>query len=186
MEIFEDEDSSEMTEEEIEEATTVISTGTMVAYENARGFLFAEGKISNQFLYIPKRGLTQEQLTQIQEFAKERCSGGYHLLEMKSMISADEDGEQSAEQEAPADDSFVSGVCKQFYGADRLHLHGEDGRPIDFDEEEPDASEEITEAAGETAEAVAESAEKAAEEAAEAIEDAAEMTEEAEEKPADE
>ena len=184
MEIFEDEDSTAMTEEEIEEATTVFSTGSIAAYENARGFLFAEGKISNQFLYIPKRGLTEEQITQIREFAQERCSGGYRLLETKPMIAAAEDDEQT---EAPAEennDSLVDTVCDQFYGVGNLHLHGEDGRPIDFDEDADDtaesAEEEIVEAAEETAESVEENAEGIAEAATE------EAAPQAEEKPADE
>lgn len=140
MEIYEDEDSTAMTEEELEEATTVISTGAMVAYENERAFLFAEGKISNQFLYIPKRGLSEEQLTNLREFAQERCSGGYHLIEVKSMV-ADDDAETEKPAEESTDDSVASDMCGQFYGAKHLHLRDDEGRPIDFSAETEENSE---------------------------------------------
>ena len=107
MEIFEENESEGMDEEEIEEATTKISTVSLTAYENERGFLFAESKIVNQFLYIPKRSLKKQEITEIQNFAKERCSGGYHLLEMKSMI---DDGQQEQDDDS-ADTSLTAAVC---------------------------------------------------------------------------
>ena len=140
MEIFEDEDASEMTEEEIEEATTVLSTGSITAYENERGFLFAEGKITNQFLYIPKRSLTETEISTIRAFAEENCSGGYRSVEMKSMIEPDET-EETAETEEESSD-LVSEVCDQYYGADKLRLHDDEGHLIDTDEDEPDGTEE--------------------------------------------
>ena len=139
MEIFSDEDSTEMTEEEVEDATTVFQTGSMTAYENERGFLFAEGKITNQFLYIPKRGLTEEELSQLTDFAKERCSGGYRYLQMKSMIEGEQGDTEQAEESVG--DSLVSQVCDRYYGADKLHLHDEEGHAI-ADEDDTAAEEE--------------------------------------------
>ena len=149
MEIFDENESAEMDEEEIEEATTRISTVSLTAYENERGFLFAESKIINQFLYIPKRSLKKQELADIQAFAKERCSGGYHLLEMKSMI---EDGEQ--EQEEDDSTSMTSAVCDQYYGAKKLHLYDADGRRVAMDEDE--AEEALGELDAEADEALAE------------------------------
>ena len=139
MEIFGDEESEEMTEEEIEDATTVFLTGSVTAYENERGFLFADGKISNQFLYVPKRSLTEEEIEQISDFAQNRCSGGYHALQMNPMIAPEEAQEEKEEN----GDSLVSQVCDQYYGADKLHLHGEDGQNIDMDSEEEPEDEEL-------------------------------------------
>lgn len=139
MELFEDEDAAEMTEEEIEEATTVFSTGSIAAYEDERGFLFAEGKITNQFLYLPKRSMTETEISTVRAFAQENCSGGYRELKMKSMLEPDEN-EAAAETEEASD--FVDSVCNQYYGAKKLHLHDENGQSIDPDEDdgaEPDA-----------------------------------------------
>lgn len=129
MEIFEENERDTMDEEEIEEATTEISTVSLTAYENERGFLFADSKIVNQFLYIPKRGLKKQELADIQEFAKERCSGGYTMLEMNSMI------EEEAEEEEETGTSVTSAVCEQFYSAKKLHLYNAEGHRVDFDEE---------------------------------------------------
>ena len=132
MEIFEEDESSSMDEDEIEEATTKISTVSLTAYENERGFLFAEGKIVNQFLYIPKRDLKKQEIDAIQEFAKDRCSGGYHLLEMKSMI---EDEDQELEDE---EITTTSDVCDRYYGAKKLRLYDADGHRVEMDEDEAD------------------------------------------------
>ena len=132
MEIFEEDESDGMDEDEIEEATTKISTVSLTAYENEKGFLFAEGKIVNQFLYIPKRDLKKQELEAIQEFAKERCSGGYHLLEMKSMI---EDDEQEQEDE---EITTTSDVCDRYYGVNKLHIYDADGHRVEMDEDEAD------------------------------------------------
>ena len=130
MEIFEENEAESMDADEIEEATTKISTVSLTAYENERGFLFAEGKIVNQFLYIPKRDLKKQELETIQEFAKERCTGGYHLLEMKSMIEG--------ENEEPEIDeaATTSAVCDKYYGVSKLHLYDADGHRVDMDEDE--------------------------------------------------
>ena len=130
IEILDDEE--ELTEEELEDATDHFQTGSITAYENERGFLFAEGKISNRFLYIPKRQLDEEEEEKIREFAKDRCSGGYTLLEMKSML-ADENEDADDEND---DTSFVSDVCNQYYGAKKLRLYDDDGHRIDTEEEE--------------------------------------------------
>lgn len=146
MEIFEDEDAADMTEEEIEEATTVISTGSINTYENERGFLFAEGKITNQFFYLPKRNLTETEIGAVRAFAEENCAGEFRQVEMKSMIAPDEteDAQQETE-EAPSD--FVESVCKQYYGGGKLHLHDDEGHPVETDEEDgEDASGELTDA----------------------------------------
>lgn len=134
MEIFEENEISEMDEDEIEEATTTISTVSLKAYENGRAFLFADGKISVQFLYVPKRGLTEEEIDAIREFAEERCSGGYELLEMQSMI--EEETEESEEEND--DTSLVSAVCDRYYGAKKLHLYDSEGHRVKMDEDEED------------------------------------------------
>lgn len=148
IEILEDEDLSEMDEDEIEEATTVLSTIRMTAYENMRGFLFAEGKISNQFLYVPKRSLSKQEIEDIRKFAEERCSGGYQLLETKSMVGSDDDAEETAHSQGI---SITSAVCDQYYGAKKLHLYDENGQRVSFDEEDEtmpeDDADEIEEAA---------------------------------------
>ena len=84
MEIFDKNEAEEMDADEIEEATTSFSTNSLVAYENARGFLFAESKIVNQFVYVPKRELSRQAIAAIQDFAQNNCSGGYQLLELRS------------------------------------------------------------------------------------------------------
>ena len=136
-------DEEDLTDEAREEATTYFSTGTMFAYENERGFLFAEGKISNQFLYIPKRNLDETEIETVREYAKKRCSGGYQYMQMRSMLADPEDDADDTEG-----GSFVSAVCDQYYGADRLHLKTEDGRRVkaaDFAEADDDADDAHTE-----------------------------------------
>ena len=141
MEIFEDEESDEMTEEEIEDATTVFLTGSITAYETEQGFLFADGKISNQFLYLPKRTLSEEETAAISEFAQERCSGGYHFLQMTPMVAPEEQQDEAPDEESG--DSLVSEVCDRYYGAEKLHLHDEDGHSINDEDDEmlPDDAE---------------------------------------------
>lgn len=136
MEIFEKDETAEMDAEEIEEATTSFSTNNLVAYENARGFLFAESKIVNQFVYVPKRELSRQTAAAIQEFAQNNCSGGYQLLEGKSMI-ADEDA--PAPEKENDDTTLTSGLCDQYYGAKKLHLYDAEGHRVDLDAEEAEA-----------------------------------------------
>lgn len=142
IEIFEkDED---MDEDEIEEATTVISTTGLKAYENARGFLFADGKIVNQFLYVPKRELSRQEIAEIHDFAENNCSGGYQLLETESMLGEDAD---SVPEDADAP-SLTADVCDQYYGAKKLRLYDSDGHRVGVDDddealpEESDAAED--------------------------------------------
>lgn len=120
-------DEENLSDEEKQEATTEFSTGMMKAYENERGFLFAEGKISNQFLYIPKRQLDAEDSEKIREYAKNRCSAGYLLLEMRTMLDGS-DGTDDADEDSG--DSIVSGACDQYYGIGNLHLRDEDGKRV--------------------------------------------------------
>ncbi|GEM_PF-1709343 len=132
IEIFSENELAEMDADEIEDATTTISTVSLKAYENERGFLFADGKISAQFLYVPKRSLKKQELEMIREFAEERCSGGYLLLEMKSMLT-DEDENEAEEN---TDTSMTSAVCDQYYGANHLRLYDSEGRRVDMDADE--------------------------------------------------
>lgn len=125
-ELLDDED--ELSEEEKQEATTEFSTGMMKAYENERGFLFADGKISNQFLYIPKRQLDAEDTEKIREFAKDRCSAGYLLLEMRTMLNGSDGTDE--EEENSGGDSLVSDACDQYYGIGHLHLRDADGKRV--------------------------------------------------------
>ncbi len=78
-------------EEENEDSAVVLKTSNMAAYENDRGFLFADGKITNLFLYVPKRNLTETQIEQVQQFADERCSKGHILLEMAHIVDTDDE-----------------------------------------------------------------------------------------------
>ncbi len=78
-------------EEENEDGAVVLKTSNMAAYENDRGFLFADGKITNLFLYVPKRNLTEAQIEQVQQFADERCSRGHILLEMAHIVDTDDE-----------------------------------------------------------------------------------------------
>ena len=140
MEIFDKNEAEEMDADEIEEATTSFSTNSLVAYENARGFLFAESKIVNQFVYVPKRELSRQAIAAIQDFAQNNCSGGYQLLEGKSMI---EDEDAPAPEQEDDDTSLTSNICDQYYGAKKLRLYDAEGHRVDLDE---DAEEEALEA----------------------------------------
>lgn len=81
----------EVNEEENEDDAVVLKTSNMAVYENARGFLFADGKITNLFLYVPKRNLSESQIEQVQQFADERCSKGHILLEMAHIVDTDDE-----------------------------------------------------------------------------------------------
>lgn len=133
IEIFEKNETAEMDEDEIEEATTAISTNTLIAYENNRGFLFADHKIVNQFIYVPKRDLSRQTITAIQEFAQENCSGGYQLLEGNTMMP---DEDVPVPEKESDDTSLTSELCDQYYSAKRLRLYNAEGHRIDMDEEE--------------------------------------------------
>ena len=140
MEIFDKNEAAEMDEDEIEEATTSFSTSSLTAYENARGFLFAESKIVNQFVYVPKRELSRQAIAAIQDFAQNNCSGGYQLLEGKSML---EDEDAPLPEQEDDDTSLTSNICDQYYGAKKLRLYDAEGHRVDLDE---DAEEEALEA----------------------------------------
>lgn len=77
--------------EEDEDNAVVLKTSNMAAYENARGFLFADGRLTNLFLYVPKRYLSELQIQQLQQFADERCSKGHILLEMAHIVDTDDE-----------------------------------------------------------------------------------------------
>ena len=146
MEIFEKDETGKMDPDELADAVTSISTGSLAAYENARGFLFAENKIVNQFVYVAKRDLNRQEIAAIRKFAEENCSGGYHQLETASIV----DGE---EPPVPEDDENASSVtadlCGRYYGAKQLRLYDEkgqrvdpDGRPVYGEDEETDAADD--------------------------------------------
>lgn len=138
MEIFSKNEAAEMDAEEIEEATTSFSTSNLAAYENARGFLFAEGKIINQFLYIPKRSLSRATISAIQDFAQNNCSGGYQLLEGKTVLT---DEEMPVPEDSDDDTSLTSDICDQYYGAKKLHLYDAEGHRVEMDPDEEEAEE---------------------------------------------
>ena len=141
MEIFDKNEAEEMDADEIEEATTSFSTNSLVAYENARGFLFAESKIVNQFVYVPKRERSRQAIAAIQDFAQNNCSGGYQLLEGKSML---EDEDAPAPEQEDDDTSLTSNICDQYYGAKKLRLYDAEGHRVDLDEDaEEEALEEL-------------------------------------------
>lgn len=133
IEIFEKNETAEMDEDEIEEATTSISTNTLIAYENNRGFLFADHKIVNQFIYVPKRDLSRQTIAAIQDFAENKCSGGYQLLEGNTMMT---DEESSVPEKEDDDTTLTSELCDQYYSAKRLRLYNAEGQRIDMDEDE--------------------------------------------------
>lgn len=133
IEIFEKNETAGMEEEELEEATTTISTNNLIAYENMRGFLFAEQKIVNQFVYIPKREFSRQTIAAIQEFAQNNCSGGYQLLEGKTMLTDDEAPVLEKEEH---DTSKTSKLCDQYYGVKKLRLYDASGQRVDVDEDE--------------------------------------------------
>ncbi len=140
MEIFDKNEAAEMDEDEIVEATTSFSTSSLTAYENARGFLFAESKIVNQFVYVPKRELSRQAIAAIQDFAQNNCSGGYQLLEGKSML---EDEDVPLPEQEDDDTSLTSNICDQYYGAKKLRLYNAEGHRIELDEEDPDEAEAL-------------------------------------------
>lgn len=139
MEIFEKDEAAGMDEDEIAEATTVISTNSLKAYENARGFLFADGKIVNQFLYVPKRELSRQEIAEIHDFAENNCSGGYQLLEGESMLGEDPDTVPEDDDSAP---SLTENVCDQYYGAKKLRLYDSEGNRVSVDDEDAEMPEE--------------------------------------------
>lgn len=146
MEIFEKDEAAEMDEDEIAEATTVISTNSLKAYENARGFLFADGKIVNQFLYVPKRELSRQEIAEIHDFAENNCSGGYQLLEGESMLGEEQGTEPEDDDDAP---SLTENVCDQYYGAKKLRLYDSEGHRVGVDDEDAETPEESEEDAPE-------------------------------------
>jgi len=134
MELFQEDDAAQMSEEELREAVTEMSTTTMTAYETEDGFLFADGKISRRFVYIPKRDLDERQLSILLQFSSERCSGGYQRIHLRPAVHDKriEDAEE-----------MVTGACNKYYGADRLNLYDdESGERIDFTETEEESSAE--------------------------------------------
>ena len=132
-EIFEDDEENG---EEYEDAETGFSTISLHAYENERGFLFAEGKIVNQFLYLPKRCLDEEEIEKIRDFAQNRCSGGYK--EVETMIAEGDKKTRAARTDA---------VCDKYYGASKLRLYDDNGNRVnpEGEEEESDETETVTE-----------------------------------------
>lgn len=142
MEIFEQDE--DMDEDEIEEATTTVSTNSLKAYENARGFLFADGKIINLFLYVPKRELSRQEIAEIHDFAENNCSGGYLLLETESMLGEDADAAPEADDNAP---SLTENVCDRYYGAKKLRIYDSEGNRVGMDDDESteaDAEDDIS------------------------------------------
>lgn len=127
--------AAEDAEEDENNDAAEFSTTTLQAYETKRGFIFADGRLTNQFLYVPKRSLNEDTEPLVREFAKERCSGGYALLQTGSMLGDDE-----PEQET---EGLTNAVADRYYGRKQLHLYDEDGHRIDFDEEdaEPESDE---------------------------------------------
>lgn len=133
MELFQEDDADRMSEEELREAVTEMSTSTMTAYETEDGFLFADGKISRRFVYIPKRDLNERQLSVLLQFSSERCSGGYQRIHLRPAVHDKriEDAEE-----------MVTGACEKYYGADRLNLYDESGERVEFTETEEEPSAE--------------------------------------------
>jgi len=110
--------------EDDEESVTKISTLGIKAYENERGFLFADVKILNQFLYLPKRCLSEEEIEQVRNFAQDNCSGGYTEVQAAA-----------AGSEKESDGSITDAACSQYYGASNLHLYDENGQRIREEDE---------------------------------------------------
>ncbi len=137
--VFEVLDDEEISASEREDATTYFSTGSMKAFENKNGFVFADNSIENGFLYVPKRGLEDETIAQLIDFAKNRCSSGYTLL--TSILGKDEEmaGGENAEKASVNDD------LDRYYGKDKLRLYDENGNRVRDDEEEAEDAETETE-----------------------------------------
>lgn len=123
--------------EENEDAGVTMKTFGLMVYENERAFLFADGKITNLFVYIPKRCLDEAQIALLKEYAKERCSKGYVIMEMSSHIVETEEGEDDDLLEAMSETHVDE--REQYYGAKRLRLRDENGKRVsvmDDDEDE--------------------------------------------------
>lgn len=126
-------------EEEDSEQGVSLKTGNMMAYEHENGFLFADGKIANLFSYIPKRILTEEQIENVREFAKERCSRGYMQLEMNfHIVEQDESVQEEVSDEDALDERTI------YYGAKRLRIRNEDGTRVMLDENVAEDEEPIS------------------------------------------
>lgn len=121
IELFDDDEEYDSDEN----AETALSTMMLKVYENERGFLFAEGKIVNQFLYLPKRCLNEEEIEDIREFAQENCTGGYQKTD--TVITEEDIHTHAAKTDA---------VCDKYYGASNLRLFDENGNRIGADDEE--------------------------------------------------
>lgn len=129
------EDDTDLSEEEREESTTYFSTGNMHAYETVKGFLFADGSIVNGFLYVPKRGLDDEMLTQLHGFAVDRCSGGYLMIQ--SMLAEPLEPEEDAQSDEDAAALDADALCDAYYGVKKLRIFDENGNRIrDFGAED--------------------------------------------------
>ncbi len=148
IEIYDEEEAaadSETTESEAEEADepafSVAKTSSLKAYENEQGFLFADRKIYNFFFYVPKRDRTPEEIEQLKTYAKERCSGGYLILEMQSILTK---SEQTEETENFADTNAAKGsIYDEFYSLKNVNVRDEQGRRVtSFETEDLDASAE--------------------------------------------
>lgn len=121
-------------EEENEDAGITMKTSNMMAYENERGFLFADGKITNLFLYIAKRDLDEAQIGQLKEYANERCSRGYVILEMDSHIVDQDENEEEA-MLAALSASRVD-EREQYYGSKRLRLRDDEGKRVSLEDDD--------------------------------------------------
>lgn len=117
MELFQEDDALNMSDEELREAVTEMPTTSMIAYESEIGFLFADGKIAHRFVYIPKRDLSEAQLSALLEFAADRCSGGYQRVRFSNEPDA---------HSADSPEHLVEDACEQYYGADKLNLQEDD------------------------------------------------------------
>jgi hypothetical protein len=125
MELFDDDN-----DDEYENSETAFSTMMLKVYENDRGFIFAEGKIVNQFLYLPKRCLSEEEIEEVRAFAQEKCSGGYH--EADTMISEEDTETRAAKTDA---------VCDKYYGMENLRLCDDEGNRIHTEDEDAEPEE---------------------------------------------
>lgn len=132
-------------EEENEDAGIIMKTSNMMVYENQRGFLFADGKITNLFVYVPKRDLDEAQIEQLKEYANARCSKGYVILEMDAHIVDTDENEEEA-MLAALSASHVD-AREQYYGSKRLRLRNEEGKSISLEEDDDLPEEELLEEA---------------------------------------
>lgn len=132
-ELLDDEDE-DISEEELENAVVHFSTNSMRAFESKRGFVFADGTITNNFLYVPKEGTDDEIVAMLIDFAKNRCSGGYVLLTTQSML----DTEDTVDLGSNGEDTSAEGVCEHYYGGNKLRIYDENGIRIQNDEDASD------------------------------------------------